>query len=348
MNLVFGVFFVAIIICCIVVIYVYKDLLRRKDFSDKDIKIVNVRVEAYKTISQIVGGVAVLAGLVLTMYQLLETQRQYEQTVTNQEEQRRQVRESFSLRRFEKAIANLESNIATSRTSGVITINTIATEYPDTYKKIADDVLMEYVRNGLSHVARMKYLKNGGVWPSRDKFIAIELLAKRLDENNKEVNYFNKIDFTDAFMPYVNVSGLVFNESNFSRGNFRNSKFVGVKIYQSNLNEVDFRGGDLTSISIRNSDLRNADFVAAILIESSFDDSNLAGVKFTAANMNNVSLKNTDLSGARFTGAKMNDVDFSGANLSDVELLTQSDIDFAKGDQFTKLPRTLKRPDHWK
>src|SRR5215204_4053020 len=121
---------------------------------------------------------------------------------------------------------------------------------------------------------------------------------------------------------------------------------------------------DLTSANLKGSDAQENKFV--------LDNVNLRGVNLADANLEYISLTGTDLSNshhvntdfsnanlsdANFTHAYLSNVDLSGANLSGTDLsevdlrndwgLTQEQIDEAEGDERTRLPDDLQRPEHW-
>ncbi|MDL4840219.1 pentapeptide repeat-containing protein [Aquibacillus rhizosphaerae] len=74
---------------------------------------------------------------------------------------------------------------------------------------------------------------------------------------------------------------------------------------------------------------------------------NLQGEDFRGKLMIAANLSHSDLSRADFIGADFRDANLSGANLTDVLFLTQSQINSAVGDVFTKIPSYLERPSHW-
>ncbi|MEQ8156796.1 MAG: pentapeptide repeat-containing protein [Clostridiaceae bacterium] len=84
----------------------------------------------------------------------------------------------------------------------------------------------------------------------------------------------------------------------------------------------DYFGADLRKTNLRGADLRGACLIAA----------NLRGV---------------DLSGADLIGADLRDADLRGANLINSIFLTQAQLNTAKGDSHTKLPKMLIRPAYW-
>lgn len=87
------------------------------------------------------------------------------------------------------------------------------------------------------------------------------------------------------------------------------------------------RGADLMGANLRKADLRGA---------------NLRGAYLIAADLRSADLRAADLIGADFR-----DADVRGADLTGSIFLTQSQLNAAKGDSGTKLPKALTRPSHW-
>lgn len=84
------------------------------------------------------------------------------------------------------------------------------------------------------------------------------------------------------------------------------------------------------------------DFIGKNLTKKSLRGANLAGSLLIAAN-----LRHTDLSGANLIGADLRDADIRDANLADCLFLTQIQVNSAKGNAATKLPRWIVRPSYW-
>jgi hypothetical protein len=91
--------------------------------------------------------------------------------------------------------------------------------------------------------------------------------------------------------------------------------------------QLDRRGADLIGRKLRRANLAGADLRGAYLI----------GADLTGAD-----LRRADVIGADFRGA-----DLSGADLSDALFLTQGQVRAANGDPATRIPTTLRRPEHW-
>ena len=89
-------------------------------------------------------------------------------------------------------------------------------------------------------------------------------------------------------------------------------------------------------------DRRGADLIGARLRRADLAKANLRGAYLIGADLRDADLRQADL-----IGADLRDTDLSGADLTGALFLTQSQVNAARGDQFTTLPRALTRPSHW-
>ncbi|MDG4787608.1 pentapeptide repeat-containing protein [Micromonospora sp. WMMD1102] len=92
----------------------------------------------------------------------------------------------------------------------------------------------------------------------------------------------------------------------------------------------------------RGVDRRGAELIGADLRRSGLVGANLRGALLIGADLRGVDLTLADLTGADLRGA-----DLRGADLRRSIFLTQAQLDAAKGDPRTALPRALRRPAHW-
>ena len=90
-----------------------------------------------------------------------------------------------------------------------------------------------------------------------------------------------------------------------------------IRLDRADLSGLDFNGAQLFKVSLRDADLRRANLRAAVFMES---------------NLRGADLAEADLCGAELDGARG---------------LDQGQIDLAIGDEDTKLPSRLQRPQHW-
>ncbi|MEC1503437.1 pentapeptide repeat-containing protein [Bacillus sonorensis] len=108
----------------------------------------------------------------------------------------------------------------------------------------------------------------------------------------------------------------------------RTSELVRAKAVHKNRPKKIGRGSSLIGAKLKGADLRGANLRGALLIAAD--------------------LRNCDVRMADFIGADLRDADLSGANLTGSIFLTQAQVNAAKGDIHTKLPPSLRIPDHWK
>jgi uncharacterized protein YjbI with pentapeptide repeats len=86
----------------------------------------------------------------------------------------------------------------------------------------------------------------------------------------------------------------------------------------------------------------------ADLMGAKLRGANLRGANLRGANLIAADLRKADLRVADLIGADLRDADLSGADLTGSFFLTQPQLDAAKGDAVTKLPRKFARPVHWR
>lgn len=118
------------------------------------------------------------------------------------------------------------------------------------------------------------------------------------------------------------VNALLSRTSELLRNKARKGKKTRLKHKKTIAGRLDFIGSNLKSINLVGEDLRGAFLIAA-------------------------DLRGVDLSGADLIGADLRDADIRGVNLSNSLFITQTQINSAKGDSNTKLPRSLVHPEYW-
>ncbi len=101
-------------------------------------------------------------------------------------------------------------------------------------------------------------------------------------------------------------------------------------------------GSDLNSVNLKK--------LSAILSNPSA--SVLKNLWFNNSVFHNKNLTDTDFRGSVFNNCHFEDCNFTGTNLRNCHLqtctgLTQEQIEQAEGNEYTKLPKGLYRPEHW-
>jgi uncharacterized protein YjbI with pentapeptide repeats len=120
---------------------------------------------------------------------------------------------------------------------------------------------------------------------------------------------------------------------------------IDISGHRANVNRLLILTSELVrdQVSIKQKNTRQRmDYLGAKLKGADLKGANLRGALLIAADLRNADLRWSDLIGADFR-----DADISGANLTGSIFLTQAQVNAAKGNQFTKLPPTLRVPAHW-
>ncbi|MEH7749038.1 pentapeptide repeat-containing protein [Neobacillus drentensis] len=118
---------------------------------------------------------------------------------------------------------------------------------------------------------------------------------------------------------------------------------LNVPAHRAMVNDLLLRTSELVRAKISTKKhIKKRDFIGANLKGADLRGTNLRGALLIAADLRKADMRVADL-----IGADLRDADLRGANLTDSLFLTQAQINSAKGDYTTKLPATLRRPDHW-
>ena len=110
---------------------------------------------------------------------------------------------------------------------------------------------------------------------------------------------------------------------------------------------------DLHRVLLMGSDFRRANLDCAILERSvlrnsDFRESNLRRANLDGADLCRADLSGADLRDASLVSAFLKRADLTGADLSSAHGLTDAQLRDAIGDESTKLPENLARPEGWR
>lgn len=122
----------------------------------------------------------------------------------------------------------------------------------------------------------------------------------------------------------ISLAGADLSEANLPFAELSKASLSGATLTDADLREANLDGADLRGADLRGAKLNEASLIIADL-----------GKLIIAGGV--ASLGRTDLSGTHL----------SGANLIKAKNLTQEQIQEANGDENTKLPNGIQRPDHW-
>jgi hypothetical protein len=298
--------------------------------------------EARKTLAQIIGGVFVLAGL----YSSLQTFSLQQHTFELQ-------RAGQITDRFTKAIDQLGAvetgpdgkpkiNLEV-RLGGIYALERIARDSPTDHWTIIE-VLSTYAREN-SPATNYAGKRAGGHPSLRTTTPPAEAVEQHLRADIQAIlTVIGRRDRThDPPDGKVNLS-----HADLSGADLTNAHLEGAY-----LDMADLSGADLTSAHLEGADLEGANLKAhlkgAYLDEAYLDEVDLRAADLYEAHLNGADLTNAHLEAAHLEGAYLVGADLSGADLSGAYGVSQSQLDKARGDLYTRLPEGngITRPASW-
>lgn len=168
------------------------------------------------------------------------------------------------------------------------------------------------------------------------------------EEDLTEVDIFAALEQHRA---WVNSGGREGSAVSFSHADLRGEDLEGIDLTRSSLPHVSLRGARCHKAVMRRCDLRAGDFSGCDLSSANLATSRLGGAKFTDAILSDTVFLGADLSGASFRGMTLTRCDFTSAHLARADF-RDADLSTAKGlfaeqiqrariNTNTRLPRNL-------
>ena len=194
-----------------------------------------------------------------------------------------------------------------------------------------------------------------------------------------------RADLTSAQMRRSNLIQSELIRATLIRADLRGAFLREADLSGADLRWTDNRGADFSRATLSRVDLRWGDLGSAYLSQANLSEVNLSAANLSQANLDEVNLRGAMLSGADLSGAYLGAADLRGVNLGVVGVpvavgvsvvvgerstggyssvldpdtgayvvdpggvrnLTQDQIDLARGNAETKLPKGLSGPAHW-
>ena len=133
-------------------------------------------------------------------------------------------------------------------------------------------------------------------------------------------------DLTRAYLNDTNLTS-----ANLTRAHLAGANLSGTILTRTDLTRADLGGTNLTRANLTRANLTRAHLVGADLTRADLNDTNLTSANLTSADLVSANLANADLSGAFLTVADLGGANLTSADLTDVQSLTQEQLDKACG-----------------
>jgi uncharacterized protein YjbI with pentapeptide repeats len=256
----------------------------------------NLENEARKTLSQILGGLILLAGFYFTWQNLVVTRQNQAEAEKASQENFRIASEGQITDRFTKAVAQLGDSRFEVWLGGVYALERIARDSPRDHWSIME-ILTSYIREH----ARLSR-------KTKASLTTQPVLQKSVPD-------------IQAILTVIGRRNLTYQKGEEQRLDLHETDLAWVDLEDGNLSGADLRGTNLVRANLSSADLRDANLRGAFLIGADLSDAYLANTNLSEANFSGADLTGAHLAkavlvGAHLTGAHLDEADLSGANLN--------------------------------
>ncbi|HEU0113701.1 MAG TPA: pentapeptide repeat-containing protein [Thermomicrobiales bacterium] len=301
----------------------------------------DVENNARATLGQILGGVAVLAGLVVAWQQLGQTSQNL-----------RVSEEGQITDRFTRAVDQLGDADMTVRLGGIYALERIARDSPRDYAATMD-VLAAFARRPPASDEATPKADPTGTTPE-DVAAAVQVIGRRTpdqiaQEANGDLNclHLERVRLPGADLRGYDLTHVCLSGANLSGTLLQGAKLTGDDLTGADLSSADLDGADLhgatlSGVQFAGANLSRADLAAANLLQA-----NLTTALLEATDLSDATLHSADLRGAFLLHTNLNRADLLAAvlanatvsaDLSQAKYLTAEQLNAAFLDRGSRLP----------
>jgi Pentapeptide repeats (8 copies) len=273
---------IAVVICALFVVGLAIWLIprwqvqrwRRAGISNEE-KLAELGVQARSSITQALGGVALIVTIAITAFQVTEARRTADETQQAAAQGLRLAEQGQLAERFGRAVDQLGANISgTSRPATDVRMGALFSLMrigvdTKTYKQAPLVVVATYVTSNYRPPTPLPSHGCKAVFRTRpDLVVALKFVLPRIAAGLDDRDL---LGFRGALLNGLALDGLSFNRYNLTGIKFRNASLVG----------AHFRNAKLPYADFNRACLKGADFRGAALQGASFPGATLKGAKFT-------------------------------------------------------------------
>ena len=169
---------------------------------------------------------------------------------------------------------------------------------------------------------------------------------------------FSGADMSSSDLRGSRLDGANFNKTNLVRASLKGASAIGADFSNVIASRTDFGDGNFSGTNFSKAETSRADFENSLLNDADLSRGEFARANFKLANISGVKFDFSNLARSDFRGVKFDktpsfanaylfQVRFEGVDLSQATELKSWQIELACGDDATKLPEGLSRPDSW-
>ncbi|WP_308301387.1 pentapeptide repeat-containing protein [Frankia sp. Mgl5] len=169
-------------------------------------------------------------------------------------------------------------------------------------------------------------------------------------------------DLTSARLAGADLTDARLSGADLTRAHLEGADLTRTWLEEADLTETRLVNANLTDARLVKADLTRAQLDGADLTRTWLDGADLTRTRLAGADLTSIGASDAWLEGAHLVGARLVGADFTGAWLVEVNLvearldgadlagavgLSQKQVDEARGDEETRLPEGLVRPESW-
>lgn len=228
------------------------------------------------TIAQIVGGLALLAGLYFTY-----------QNVKTAQDNLRITEQGKLTERFSKAVELLGSDKLDIRLGGIYALERIARDSNKDHWTVME-VLTAFIRENAPYIPNQEEKTPEEEIPKpREDIQAIMTVIGRRKWSDMERQVLN--------LQEVDLAGCVLVDANLNKANLWHSNLYCAKMVGANLNSAYLSFANLELASLNSANMEYANFHSASLIRANLHSANLSRAKLIQTNLTHANLSDADL-----------------------------------------------------
>jgi uncharacterized protein YjbI with pentapeptide repeats len=223
-----------------------------------------------KTMSQLLGGAAVLVGAGLAYLQFTQQQQaSHDLLISNQ---------------VSKGFEQLGSDKAVVRLGGIYALEGVMNTSAQ-YHQAVIEALCAFVRDGTSDEAKI-----GDHAPSTEIQAALTVIGRR-----HPVLLQGEINLVGADIPRANLARANLSFAHLEGVNLKGANLGGANLRFADLREANLSGANLSGADMRNAALLGADLTKAKLLDAVMTSVKLMGANLTEANLNSAVISQQEL-----------------------------------------------------
>jgi uncharacterized protein YjbI with pentapeptide repeats len=265
-----------------------------------------------KTITQLLGGAAVLLGAAAAYYGTLQTLQVNKDQAQRSEQAARGLLFSNQVSKGFEQLGNKDSIVV--RLGGIYALEGVM-NISEQYHRPILEALCAFVRDGTN-------TRKGTDPPATDIQAALTVIGRRTVTVEREPSYFDEfpVDLQYVHIPRANLQNAGLANADLQYADLSHALLADAELNHAMLGSATLVNAVLLDARLENAFMAQAKLNGALLAQASLINSTLEEADLTGAGLMDANLSGSYLAGARLIGANLTGANLSGANLTGADL----------------------------